>query len=71
MAVVSLQIQPGEAAGDRLPSESGNPSASAGHGFPGMTISGTATKFREFAAGGVLLCADWVKIRDSRRRRLR
>jgi hypothetical protein len=52
-------------------SESGNPSASAGHGFPGMTISGTATKFREFAAGGVLLCADWVKIRDSRRRRLR
>ena len=39
MAVVSLQIQPGEAAGDRLPSESGKPSASAGHGFPGMTIS--------------------------------
>ena len=31
-----------------------------------MTISGTATKFREFAAGEVLLCADWVKIRDSK-----
>ena len=51
--------------------ESGKPSAAAGDGFPGMTISGTAAKFREFAAGGVLLCADWVKIRDSRRRRLR
>jgi hypothetical protein len=50
--------------------ECGNPSVSAGHGFPG-TNSGTATKFREFAAGEVLLCADWVKIRGSRRRRLR
>jgi len=45
----------------------GKPSASASHDSRNDDFR-ESYKFREFAAGGVLLGADWVKIRDSRRR---